>query len=68
MACCKLNTVTIQDSYPILPIDEGIDSLISATIFSTQDANINYWQGKSLIKIAKKPLSHSTTDYSDLYE
>lgn len=40
----RLNAVTIRDSYPIQRIDECIDSLGSAEIFSTLDCNWGYWQ------------------------
>lgn len=40
----KLNAVTVRDSYPIVQMDECIDSLRDALIFSTVDANHSYWQ------------------------
>ena len=40
----RLNTLTIRDSYPIPRMDECIDSLGDATVFSTLDANAGYWQ------------------------
>ena len=40
----KLNALTIRDSYPIPRMDECIDSLGDAGIFSTLDANSGYWQ------------------------
>lgn len=40
----KLNTVNVRDSYPIPRMDECIDSLGQATIFTTLDANSGYWQ------------------------
>ena len=40
----KLNAVTIRDSYPIPRMDECIDSLGEATIFTTLDCNSCYWQ------------------------
>lgn len=40
----KLNAMTIRDSYPIPWMDECIDSLRNAAVFSTLDANWGYWQ------------------------
>ena len=40
----RLNEATLKDSYPILQMDECIDSLGDAKIFSTQDCNAGYWQ------------------------
>ena len=39
----RLNALTIRDSYPIPRMDECIDSLGDATVFSTLDANAGYW-------------------------
>jgi len=39
-----LNVVTKKDSYPLPRMDECIDSLVEATIFSTLDCNAGYWQ------------------------
>jgi len=39
-----LNVVTKKDSYPLPRMDECIDSLCEATIFSTLDCNACYWQ------------------------
>jgi len=40
----KLNAVTIRDSYPIPRMDDCIDSLGTAKIFTTLDCNSGYWQ------------------------
>ena len=40
----KLNSITVRDSYPMPRMDECIDSLGSATVFSTLDCNSGYWQ------------------------
>ena len=40
----KLNAATIRDSYPIPRMDECIDSLGEATVFTTLDCNSGYWQ------------------------
>ena len=46
----KLNSITLRDSYPLPRMDECIDSLGSATLFSTLDCNSGYgncqWQKK----------------------
>jgi len=39
-----LSVVTKKDSYPLPRMDECIDSLGEATIFSTLDCNAGYWQ------------------------
>jgi hypothetical protein len=39
-----LNTVTVRDSYPLPRMDECIDSLGDASVFSTLDCNSGYWQ------------------------
>ena len=40
----RLNAVTKRDAYPLPRMDECIDSLGEATIFSTLDCNSGYWQ------------------------
>ena len=40
----RLNLATMKDSYPIPRMDECIDSLGDAEIFSTLDCNAGYWQ------------------------
>ena len=40
----RLNAVTVRDSYPIPRMDECIDSLGGAQVFSTLDCNSGYWQ------------------------
>jgi hypothetical protein len=40
----KLNAITVRDSYPLPRMDECIDSLGDAKIFSTLDCNSGYWQ------------------------
>jgi Reverse transcriptase (RNA-dependent DNA polymerase) len=41
---CKLNNLTERDVYPLRRLDECIDSLGDAVVFSTMDANSGYWQ------------------------
>lgn len=40
----KLNEVTIKDCYPIPRIDESLESIGKATIFSVMDMKSGYWQ------------------------
>jgi len=40
----KLNSVTIQDAYPLPRIDESLDALAGSTYFSTLDLLSGYWQ------------------------
>jgi hypothetical protein len=40
----RLNAITVRDSYPLPRMDECIDSLGDAKIFSTLDCNSGYWQ------------------------
>ena len=42
----KLNSMTKKDAYPLPRIEECIDSLGDAAIFSTLGANSGYWQMK----------------------
>jgi len=40
----KLNSVTIQDAYPLPQIDESLDALAGSKYFSTLDLLSGYWQ------------------------
>ena len=40
----KLNSVTVKDSYPLPRIDDSLDAISTASIFSTIDLMNGYWQ------------------------
>jgi Reverse transcriptase (RNA-dependent DNA polymerase) len=40
----RLNTVTVRASYPLPRMDECIESLVGASVFSTLDCNRGYWK------------------------
>ncbi|CAN8076676.1 unnamed protein product, partial [Agarophyton chilense] len=40
----KLDAVTVRDTYPLPRMDECIDSLGEASVFTMLDANSGYWQ------------------------
>ena len=40
----QLNSLTVKDSYPLPRIDETLDSLSGAKLFSTADLASGYWQ------------------------
>ena len=52
----RLNAMTVRDAYPIPRMDECIESLGDAKVFSTLDANSGYWQ----ILIAPKDRDKTT--------
>lgn len=65
---CKLKAVTIRDFNPIPHMDDCINYLGDATIFSTRDANSDYWQVEVADQDSGTPPSRLTTDYSVLFE
>jgi Reverse transcriptase (RNA-dependent DNA polymerase) len=40
----KLNSITTPDTYPLPRMDEHIDSVGDAAVFTTLDCNSGYWQ------------------------
>jgi hypothetical protein len=40
----RLNAITVPDTYPLPRMDECIDSLGDAVVFTTLDCNSGYWQ------------------------
>jgi len=40
----RLNSITIQDAYPLSRIDESLDALVGRKYFSTLDLLSGYWQ------------------------
>ena len=40
----KLNSVTVQDAYPLPRVDDTLDSLHGCNLFSTMDLASGYWQ------------------------
>ena len=40
----RLNAITVPDTYPLPRMDECIDSLGAAVVFTTLDCNSGYWQ------------------------
>ena len=40
----RVNAITVRDTYPLPRMDECIDSLGDASVFTTLDCNSGYWQ------------------------
>ena len=63
----KLNAVTVSDSYPLPRMDECIDSLGDATVFTTQTviAGIGRWRSprRIAIKLRSRRMLASTAFY-----
>lgn len=62
----KLNTMIFQDSYPLPRVDECVDSLGEAHIFSTMDSFSVYWQIDIAKKIFTKRRSIVTPEHSNI--
>jgi hypothetical protein len=56
-----LNALTVKDKYPLPRIDETLESLRGATIFSTIDLRSGYWQVP--VTEADKPKTAFTTKF-----
>jgi hypothetical protein len=57
----KLNAITVSDTYPLPRINECIDSLGEAAIFTTLDCNSGYWQ------IPVEPADRDKTTFTSHY-
>ena len=55
----KLNNVTRKDAFPLPRIDQALDSLGDATVFSALDLQSGYWQ-VSLFEDAKSKTAFAT--------
>lgn len=64
----KLNTVPFLNSYPILRLDEYVDSLGDELIFSTICAHREYWQVESTMQIATRQISNCIMACTDFLE
>lgn len=60
----KLDTATILEPYPMLAMDECIDFLVDATIFSTLDPKTATGKWRTPMWVAKNPLLRFITVYS----
>ena len=56
----RLNSITIPDTYPLPRMDDCIDSLAGAKVFSTLDALWGYWQVPIAEEDRVKLFSHLT--------
>ena len=54
----KVNAMTHRDAYPLPRIDETLDSLVKASLFSTLDLASEYWQ-EELEESAKEKTAFS---------
>ena len=52
----RLNAIAVRDTYPLPRMDECIDSLCEANVFTTLDCNSSYWQ----IPVAAKDKDKTT--------
>ena len=62
----RLNAQTIKDAYSLPRIDETLDCLGGATIFTSLDLRSGYWQVK--MEEGSKPLTAFTVDPLGFYE
>ena len=63
---CKLNARTIKEAYSLPRIDETLDCLGRATIFTSLDLRIGYWQVE--MEEESKPLTAFTVGPLGFYE
>ena len=56
---CKVNAITHHDAYPLPRVDETLDSLAYASVFTTLDLALGYWQVE-LEESAKEKTAFST--------
>jgi Reverse transcriptase (RNA-dependent DNA polymerase) len=57
----RLNMITVPDTYPLPRMDECIDSLVDAVLFTTLDCNSGYW------KIPVHPGARDKTTFTSHY-
>ena len=57
----RLNAITVPDTYPLPRMDECIDSLGDAAVFTTLDCNSGYWQ------IPVRPADRDKTTFTSHY-
>ena len=62
----KLNDVTVKDTHPLSRIDDTLEALKGAKIFSTVDLKLGYWQVP--IKEEHKSKTAFRTSSGQLYE
>ena len=63
---CKLNAKTIKDAYSLPRIEETLDCLTGAQIFSSLDLKSGYWQVE--LEESSKPLTAFTVGPLGFYE
>lgn len=64
----NLNEVTVREIHPIPRMDEWIDSMEEARIFSTLEATYGYWKVQIDRRDHKRSPLPVTTAYTSLYE
>jgi hypothetical protein len=71
LRCCvdyrRLNMITVPDTYPLLRMDECIDSLGDATVFTTLDCNSGIGRYRFTRTIVTKPRLPPTMEPTDSY-
>ena len=55
----RVNAITVRDTYPLPRMDECIDSLGDASVFTTLECNSGYWQ----IPVAPQDRDKTTFTY-----